>query len=225
MERGGNPDLLPGARPSTPKTHFYDLAGVISLFERALSAPVFEVVPPHLIRVVDANKLFRRWVTVYSALREGRLQVAGTLSGGSGLSALLVERNEVLASVPPGRAADDEPSIALAEAADMTGLNTVTLSKLRAAGHLRFARRAARNGQIAHGPALASLADLERNFISIGALERATGVARNILLSALADAGVRSVVSGSKDVRPMFQRPEALAALKIGVFESKREPK
>lgn len=225
MERGGNPDLLPGAQPSTPKTHFYDLEGVINLFERALGAPVFEVVPPHLIRVVDANKLFRRWVTVYCALRQGRLQVAGTLSGESGLSALLVERNDVLASVPPGRAADDEPSTTPAEAAEMTGLNTVTLSKLRAAGHLRFVRRAARNGQIAHGPALASLADLERNFISIGALERATGMARNILLSALADAGVRSVVSGSKDVRPLFQRPEALAVLKTSVFTSKREPK
>lgn len=225
MERGGNPDLLPGARAWTPKTHFYDLDGVIGLFERALSAPVFEVVPPHLIRVVDANKLFRRWVAVYRALREGGLQVAGTLSGGSGLSSLLVERKEVLASVAPGRAADDEPSVTPAEAADMTGLNTVTLSKLRAAGHLRFARRAARNGQIAHGPALASLADLERNFISIGALERATGMARDVLLSALADAGVRSVVSGSKDVRPMFQRPEALAVLKTSVFTSKREPK
>lgn len=224
MERGGNPDLLPGARPRTPKTHFYDLDGVISLFERALSAPVFEVVPPHLIRVVEANKLFRRWVAVYCALREGRLQVAGTLSGGSGLSALLVERNEVLACVPPGRAADDEPSVAPAEAADMTGLNTVTLSKLRAAGHLRFARRVARNGQVAHGPALASLADLERNFVSIGTLERSTGIARNILLSALADAGVRSVVSGSKNVRPMFRRPEALAVLKTSVFESKCEP-
>lgn len=213
MERGGNPDRLPGSERFSPQTHFYDLEGVVGLFEGALRAPVFDVVPPHLIRVVDARKLFRRWVAVYRALREGRLPIAGTLSGGFGFTALLVEREALLTEVPTGRMADPEPSISPADAAVRTGLTKVTLSKLRAAGHLQFVRRAVRNGQIAYGPALASLADLERDFISLGALERATGTARSMLSSALADAGVHSVVSGSKNAQPVFRRVEVMVAL------------
>lgn len=224
MGKGVNPDLLPGAQRFAPQSHFYDVDGVIRLFETALRVPTFDIVPPHLVRVVDVNKLFRRRVSVYLALRDGRLKLAGILSGGSGLMALLVEREAVLAAVPNERATDAEPSLSPTEASIRTGLSKPTLAKLRAAGHLCFVRRAARNGQTTYGPTLRSLANLERDFVSIAALEKATGVARSLLVPALASSGVRSVVSGSKSVQPVFRRSETMAIVEASSIEANLDP-
>ena len=190
-------------------TYRYDLSSVIEMMDRAASRPRYDAVPDGLIEVMKVATLNRSWSAVYRALRERRLDVAGILSAKIGLPALLVVAREVVEEFPRDRAEWSEPTLSMAEARKLTGFRIATMTALRRAGALTYAKHRARDWRTVMGPTIDSIQAYQRNFVTAGELQRLSGRTFYYVVS-----------SSVRSAQFVFPRAQAMHALSLPSAEA-----
>ena len=211
----GVSDLLEGAVRFHHVTYEYDVSGVIGMMDRAATKPRYDTVPDGLIEVMRVSTLNRSWSAVYRALREGKLDVAGVLSAKIGLPALLVVAQDVVAAFPINKPEWAEPTLSLAEARKQTGFRMATMTALRKAGRLTYAKRRANDWRTVVGPTIASIQACQRDLITAGELQRLSGQTFYHVMSVLQIAGISWVVEGMRSAQFVFPRAPAMRALAL----------
>jgi len=201
-------DRIPKGNPGG--ADLFDIVSARSFLDTAGQAPCWSSPPEHLVPLMAVGRIKRRWPDVVKAVRDGRVGVAGVLTDRTGLQALLVDPDEVRASLP--MPAPSVPTLSFYEAVNRLDLSAATVTALRRATILIYAPRHGFDRQT-KGPTVASVEQFERDFVSARSLARELGRGVRWLSDTLACVGVLPVVSGGKDVQAVFRRAAADDAL------------
>ncbi len=212
---GSAGERLPGAVRGAWMTYRYDVGGVTALLRDATRTPVFDVVRPDMVEVMQATLIKRRWADVYRALREGRLRVAGRLRGKAGVPSLLVFRQEAREACAFEDPAGWEATISRAQGCSRLGITRKTMAALKKAKVLRFALRRTPRGGAVWQPCVESIEAFEREMITAVEIHRLTGTSIKKVINKLRSSGIISILERRAHVQACYKRGEALDVFEL----------